>query len=334
VTNYIIRRLALIIVVVLGITLILFAIMYMVPADPAKAAAGLYAGEEQVQKVREEMGLDKPPVVQYLTYLSNLLHGDLGFSVFTRKPVLAELKIYLPATLELASAAMLLNVVIGFSLGILSAARPGRLVDGLSRLAAAVGVGVPVFVVGLLGQLVFYAKLQWLPIGGRLEFMTVPPPQVTGFYTIDALLLRDMSLFKEALMHLIMPGVVLALPQVAYISRLTRSSILEVMGLEYVRVARSKGLTERLVLWRHVMKNAMLVPLTQLGMQIGWMLGGTLLVEVVFSWSGLGYLAYRGVTQHDFVVVMGVTLTTCLMFVFSNLAVDLLYSLLDPRIRY
>lgn len=332
--SYIFRRLILMVFVILGITLVLFTIMYLVPADPAKAAAGLYAGEAQVQKLRQEMGLDKPPHIQYLTYLRNILRGDLGVSVSTRKPVMSELKIFLPGTLELAMTSMLLNVILGFSLGVLSALRPGRLADTLSRLFAAVGVGMPIFVVGLMGQLVLYGRLKLLPFGGRLATGTLPPDPVTGLYTIDALLARDLPLFKDALVHLLMPAVVLALPQVAFLSRLTRSSLLEVLAQDYVRTARAKGLTERRVVWVHALKNALLVPLTQLGMQVGWMLGGTLLVETVFSWGGIGFLAIRGVQQHDFVVVMGVALVTCILFVFSNLAVDLLYTFIDPRIAY
>ena len=332
--SYIIRRLILMVFVIIGITLVLFGIMYLVPADPARAAAGYGAGQAQIERIRKDLGLDKPAHIQYLTYMWNLLHGNLGISVWTRKPVLMELKIFLPATLELAGVSMLLNLLISFPLGVASALRPGRLVDTLSRLFAAVGVGVPVFVVGLLAQYLFYGRLHLLPFGGRLPIGALPPDRVTGLYTIDTLLARDLPLFKDALAHLLMPAVVLTLPRVAFISRVTRSSMLDVLAQDYVRTARAKGLAERKVIWVHTFRNALLVPLTMLGLQIGWMLGGAVLVESVFSWAGLGFFAYNAVQQHDFVVIMGVTLLTCSLFVFSNLAVDILYSYVDPRISY
>ncbi|MGQ9584520.1 MAG: ABC transporter permease [Anaerolineae bacterium] len=332
--RYILRRLLFLVFVIVGTITLLFTIMYLIPADPAKAAAGLNARPEQVESIRRELGLDKPVHIQYLTYIRNLLRGNLGISVLTRKPVMSELRVYLPASLELVLAALLLNVVIAVPLGVFSALRPGHVADTLSRLFAALGVGMPVFWVGLVGQLLFYGKLNWLPYGGRLSTGLLPPPYVTGFYTVDALLAGDFGLFGDALTHLILPSAVLALPQLAVISRLTRSSMLDVLAQDYIRTARAKGLLPSRVVWVHALKNAFLVPLTMLGMQIGWMLGGTLLVESVFSWGGLGFFAFNGIKQHDFPVVMGVTLVVCIAFVFSNLIVDILYAYLDPRITY
>lgn len=331
--RYITRRLILLSFVLLGITLLTFIVTNLVPSDPAKAAAGLNAKPEQVESVRRELGLDKPLSIQYITYMRNLLQGNLGISILTRKPVVEELKVYLPASIELVLAAMLLNVLVGVPLGILSALKPGRWIDNLSRLTAAVGVGMPVFWVGLVAQLLFYGKLGWLPADGRLDVGLAPPPYVTGLYTVDALLAGQFSLLLNALEHLVMPAVTLALASIAVVARLTRSSMLEVLSQDYIRTARAKGLRQQQTILGHALKNAMLPTTTMLGMQIGWMLGGTIMVESVFSWGGLGFFAFHGIKQHDFPVTMGVTLVICLAFVFSNLLVDVAYRYLDPRIR-
>ena len=332
--RYILRRLGFLLFVIIGVTVLLFVIMYLLPGDPARAAAGPGAKPEQVERIRIKLGLDKPPHIQYLTYMGNLLHGDLGTSIRTRKPVLVELKTYLPASLELALTAMLLNVLVAIPLGVFSALRPGHLADTLSRLFAALGMGMPVFWVALMAQLLVAGKLDLLPFGGRLSTGALPPDHVTGFFLIDALLARDLPLFKDALVHLIMPAATLALPEVAVTSRLTRTSVLDVLLQDYVRTARAKGLHERRVVWVHALKNALLVPLTMVGMQVGWVLGGSLLVESVFSWGGLGFLAFHAIYKRDFPILMGVTIVMCTIFVLSNLVVDILYSYLDPRITH
>jgi peptide/nickel transport system permease protein len=332
--RYILRRFVFLAFVIVGVTLVLFVIMYLLPGDPARAAAGPGAGPEQVEVVRQKMGLDKPPYVQYLTYMRNLLHGDLGVSIATRKQVSAELATYLPGTLELVLAAMFLNILIAIPLGVFSGLQPGKVADTLSRLFAALGMGMPVFWVALMAEFLFYGKLGLLPFGGRLSPTIVAPDRVTGLYLIDSLLAGNLPVFKDALVHLIMPAVVMALPEIAATSRLIRSSMLDVFCQDYIRTARAKGLPERRVIWIHALKNALLVPLTVIGMQVGWMMGGTLLVESVFSWPGLGFLAFNGIYKRDFPIIMGVTLLMCVVFVLSNLVVDVLYSYLDPRITY
>ena len=332
--RYILRRLGFLLFVIIGVTVLLFVIMYLLPGDPARAAAGPGAKPEQVERIRIKLGLDKPPHIQYLTYMGNLLRGDLGTSIRTRKPVLVELKTYLPASLELALTAMLLNVLVAIPLGVFSALRPGHLADTLSRLFAALGMGMPVFWVALMAQLLVAGKLGLLPFGGRLSTGALPPDHVTGFFLIDALLARDLPLFKDVLVHLIMPAATLALPEVAVTSRLTRTSMLDVLLQDYVRTARAKGLHERQVVWVHALKNALLVPLTMVGMQVGWVLGGSLLVESVFSWGGLGFLAFHAIYKRDFPILMGVTIVMCTIFVLSNLVVGILYSYLDPRITH
>lgn len=332
--RYILRRLIFLVFVIIGITALLFVIMYFLPGDPARAAAGPGAKPEQVERIRIKLGLDQPLHIQYLTYMKNLVRGDLGNSIRTRKPVLVELRTYLPASLELVLTAMLFAVVVAIPLGVLSALRPGRAADATSRLFAALGMGMPVFWVALMAQLIFYGKLDILPFGGRLSTGIAPPEHVTGFYLIDSLLAGDLALLKDAAIHLIMPALVLALPEVAVISRLTRSSMLDVLTEDYVRTARAKGLRERRVIGTHALKNAFLAPLTLMGMQVGWLLAGSLLVESVFSWGGIGFLAYHAIYKRDFPVLMGVTIVMCIVFVLANLIVDILYSYLDPRISH
>jgi peptide/nickel transport system permease protein len=332
--RYILRRLIFLVFVIIGITALLFVIMYFLPGDPARAAAGPGAKPEQVERIRIRLGLDQPLHIQYLTYMKNLVRGDLGNSIRTRKPVIVELRTYLPASLELVLTAMLFAVVVAIPLGVLSALRPGKAADATSRLLAALGMGMPVFWVALMAQLIFYGKLDILPFGGRLSTGAAAPDHVTGFYLIDSLLAGDLALFKDAGVHLIMPALVLALPEVAVISRLTRSSMLDVLTQDYVRTARAKGLRERRVIGVHALKNAFLTPLTLMGMQVGWLLAGSLLVESVFSWGGIGFLAYHAIYKRDFPVLMGVTIVMSIVFVLANLVVDILYSYLDPRISH
>jgi peptide/nickel transport system permease protein len=332
--RYILRRLIFLVFVIIGITALLFVIMYFLPGDPARAAAGPGAKPEQVERIRIRLGLDQPLHIQYLTYMKNLVRGDLGNSIRTRKPVIVELKTYLPASLELVLTAMLFAVLVAIPLGVLSAMRPGRVADATSRLFAALGMGMPIFWVALMAQLIFYGKLDILPFGCRLSTGAVPPEHVTGFYLIDSLLAGDLALFKDAAIHLILPALVLALPEVAVISRLTRSSMLDVLTMDYIRTARAKGLRERRVIGVHALKNAFLAPLTLMGMQVGWLLAGSLLVESVFSWGGIGFLAYHAIYKRDFPVLMGVTIVMCIVFVLANLVVDILYSYLDPRISH
>lgn len=331
--RFIFRRFISLAFTILGLTIVLFTIMFIVPADPARAAAGLDAGAEQVEALRVKFGLDKPAHIQYLTYMKNLVRGDLGMSILTRKPVAAELRIFLPATIELVATALLLVVILSVPLGVLAALRSGSAVDNSSRLVTALGVGMPVFWVALMAQLLFFGRLDILPFGGRLSLGVVPPPTVTGLYTIDSLIAGDFELFTDAVWHLIMPAVVLALPLLAVMSRLIRSSMLDVLDEDYLRTAHSKGLSEFRVITVHALRNSLLIPLTMFGMQIGWILGGTVLVETVFAWAGIGFLALHGVRQHDFPLVMGVTLVIAVAFVLANLVVDLLYAVLDPQIK-
>ena len=332
--SYLVRRLGFLVFILLGCSLILFVVIYWLPGDPARAAAGPAASPQQLTYIRHKLGLDKPIYIQYLIYIKNLARGDLGVSIRTRKSVTTELGNYLPASLELVAAAMLIVLLVGLPLGVLSAVRPGHLVDTVSRLLATLGMGMPVFWVALIVQLIFYGKLHLLPFGGQFSMHLIPPPHITGFGIIDALLIGNLSLFADGIIHLIAPATVLALADLAVISRLTRSSMLEVLSQDYIVTASSKGLPERTVIMKHAFKNALLVPLTMAGMQVGFMLGNTILVESIFSWGGVGFLAVNAVYKRDFPVIVGVTLVMCLVFVLSNTLVDILYAYLDPRIRY
>lgn len=331
--RYWVRRLGLLSLVILGVTTLTFLVSHVIPADPARYAAGLNARPEQVEAVRHQLGLDRPLWEQYLVYLRQLVHGDLGKSILTSRPVAQELRNFFPATAELVLVAFLLNVVVAVPLGVAAAVRRGRLTDSASRVLAVLGAGLPVFWLGLVLQLVLYGKLEWLPLGGRLSVGVTPPPRVTGLYMMDSLLAGDLALFVDAARHVLMPAFTLAIGEIAVIARMTRSNMLDVLSRDYIRTARAKGLSERVVTYRHALKNAILPVLTVLGMQLGWMMGGTLLVEVIFSWGGLGFYAVAGIRQQDFPVIMGVTLVICLVFVLANAVVDFLYSVLDPRIK-
>lgn len=333
-STYILKRLLWMIVVVLGMTLITFTITHMIPADPAKIAAGLGADASAVQKIREEMKLDLPLYEQYFYYVKNLFRGDLGRSILTSRPVKDDVRDYFPATLELALLSMLVTMVLGVLLGSLSALQQGRAIDNLTRLFSTLWVAMPVFWFALMLQILFYGKLQWLPAGARIAGEIAMPQKITGLLLIDSLLALRMDAFWSALVHLILPVTAVALTRVAEVARMTRSSMLEVLGLDYIRTARSKGLAERVIIMRHAFRNASLPIITTFGLQFGYLLGGTILVETIFQWPGMGRYAVRSITSVDFPAVIGVTVVASFAFVLVNLGIDLTYRFADPRIRY
>jgi len=330
---YLIRRLLLMVFSLLGLLIMTFVISHVIPADPARMVAGRWATEEQVQAVRKQLGLDKPVLHQFAIYLKNLLKGDLGKSILSRRPIIEELKDYFPPTLELVFFAMLLNISLAIPLGVISASRKG-IVDGLARLLAVFGAAVPTFWAGLIMQIIFYGILHVLPAGGRLDVLMTPPPKITGMFLLDSLITGYWKTLADALLHLIMPALTLGLSFVAVVTRITRSSMLEVLNSDFVKTARAKGLPESVVVWRHALRNALLPSLTVIGMQLGWMMGGTVLIETVFSWGGLGFWAVAAVRQNDFPVIMAITMVISLTFMIANLLVDILYVILDPRIKY
>ena len=332
--RFIIQRLLLAIPVLFGVTLIIFTLTYVLPGDPARSAADRYATPEQVEAVRIRLGLDRPFHEQYLSYLGRLARGDLGTSIESRKPVIEDVAKFLPATFELMFMAMVITVLVGIPLGVITGSWQRSWANSLVRFLSVVGVGMPVFWSGLLLQLLFFGKLGWFPLDGRLSAGATPPPRLTGMYTFDALTAGQWVTFSDALKHLVLPSLTLSFGLVASIARITHSSMLEVMRQDYIRTARAKGLTDRVVLYRHSLKNAFVPVLTTLGLQVGFLLAGSVLVENIFSWGGIGTYAWSGIFRLDIPVIMAVALSTAVIFVISNLVIDILYTVVDPRIRH
>lgn len=331
---YSLRRLLTALPVLFGVTLVTFIIANMLPGDPAREIAGRYATAEQIEAVRERYGFDRPLIVQYGVYLGRLVTGDLGLSFSTQRPVITELLNYMPATLELTIFAMILTIVIGVPLGVLTGSMKVPWLNSTILFLALTGVGLPVFWAGLVFQYIFAGQLGWLPLEGRLGWQLVPPPSITKMYTVDALLAGQWPTFVDAARHLILPGVTLAIGRIASVARITHAAMVDVMRLDYVRTARAKGVPNRMVVFGHALRNAMLPTLTTIGLQVGFLLGGTILIEIIFSWGGIGTYAWVGIFMLDMPVIMGVTLATTLAFMLVNLLTDLLYGMFDPRISY
>jgi peptide/nickel transport system permease protein len=332
--KFIARRLILLVPVLIGVSLITFTVSHVVPADPARLIAGPRASASQVSSVRHAFGLDQPLWRQYFTYMGNLAHGNLGISFHTQRPVRDDLADFLPATVELTIAAMLLTIGIGVPLGVVSAVLRDRWIDYLSRVITVLGVSMPVFWLALIAQLLLYDRLGWFPASGRLDTGLQPPPHITGLYTIDSLLDRNLPLFVNSLWHLALPAMVLCFGSLAVVTRMMRASMLEVLETDYVRTARAKGLASRVIVWRHTVRNALLPTITVAGLQTGYLLGGAILVEAIFSWSGIGLYAVQSILASDYNAVMSVTLVIAALFILINLLVDILYAVADPRIHY
>lgn len=319
----------------IGITLVSFCLTNLVPGDPAAANLGQRAVDdpEIVQAFREAHGLDKPLPVQYVTYLGNLVQGDLGESQQSHRPVVDDLQEFVPATLELAGAAIVFSLILGVGFGLLAAVHRDGPIDQLLRVVSLTGVSVPVFWLALVAFYVFFYKLGVLPGTGRLDPTLIAPSEVTGFLTIDSLLAGDFEAFWSAVSHLILPAGVLAAYTVGLLVRFVRSAVLEVLEQDYVRAARAKGLPERTVLRVHVLRAASVPIVTVVGLIFGTLLSGTVLVETIFSWPGIGQYAFRSATNLDLPGIMGVSLFIAVVYIVVNLAVDVLYGILDPRIR-
>jgi peptide/nickel transport system permease protein len=330
----IVRRLLFLVFVLFGLSLLTFGLSHIIPGDPARLMAGPRASKATVDKIREQYGLNDPLPQQYVTYITNLAQGDLGTSFTTRRPVSEDLKRYLPATIELGAVAFVLATLIGIPLGILSSVRRDKLPDHVARFVSISGLALPVFWLAIMAQFVFFGSLGWLPDGARIPIGMDGPPQVTGLYTIDALIAGDWELLRTTLLHLIMPATVLAYGSLAVITRMVRGGMLEVLNQDYIRTARAKGISPRRVIFGHAVKNAMLPTVTSLGLQIGLLLSGAFLVEIVFSWPGIGRYAVEAITDRDYNATMATTLIIALVFVLMNLVVDILYLFLDPRISY
>jgi len=332
--DYVLRRLYQALWVLVAVTVVPFLISNLLPGDPALSRAGQFATREQVEATRIRLGLDQPLHIQYINYMQRLLSGDLGLSITSRQPVLKELGDFFPATLELTVAAFCFTLTIGIPLGILAGSTKSRWVKSTIIMGSLIGVGIPVFWAGLVFQLIFAGRLDILPLSGRLTLTMPPPPSVTNMYLIDSILAGQWDTFKDALTHLILPAFTLSLGQIGAMARTTNSAMASVIHRDYVRTAHAKGLSERKVLWSHVLRNALLPVVTVLGLYVAFMLNGALLIEIIFSWGGLGTYAWIGIFRNDITVIMGVTLTASLTFMFVNLVIDLTYPFLDPRIQY
>ena len=330
---YILRRILLLVPVLLGLSVLVFAIGRLLPGDPVMLAAGPNASKEEVAALSREFGLDQPIPVQYWRYLSGLLHGDWGRSLQTRGPVLDDLKVYLPATLELVLAAMLVAVVAGILLGLLAAVRRNGWIDYLVRLLSLASISMPRFFLGLLLQLVFAMWLGWAALGGRFPLTGSPPPVVTGMLTLDSLLAGDLGAFWLALQHLALPAIAMSLSPLATITRMMRASTIEVLQQDYVLTARALGIPPGKLIFKHVLRNALTSTLTVIGLYFGWLLGGTVLVETVFDWPGIGLYATKSILTQDFMPVMGVVLCIGTLFVLFNLVIDLLYGVVNPKVQ-
>jgi peptide/nickel transport system permease protein len=330
-----VRRVLLMVPLAIGMTLIAFLVSHSVPADPVAAHLGQRSMEnpEIVAAFRAQWGLDRPLPEQYLTYLKNLLQGNLGVSIRTHAPVTEDLARYLPASAELAIIATLVGLLLGIPFGVASAVRRNQWLDQVVRAVSLLGVSSPVFWLGLIALYIFYFRLGWLPGPGRLDVGMPEPTHLTGMYTLDSLLTGNWPALGASLRHLVLPGLVLASVYLGLVTRMTRSSMLEVLSADYVRTARGKGLRQRAVIYRHALGNALIPTVTVLGLAFGDILAGTVLTETIFSWPGIGRYAYQSAVTLDFPAIMGVSLLIAAVFITVNLATDLAYVFLDPRLR-
>jgi peptide/nickel transport system permease protein len=331
--SYLLRRLVGFAAVLVGVSIITFFLSHLVPADPAIVALGDHATDAQIDAFREKYGLNKPVPEQYWIYVTNLLQGDLGISLRTRRPVASDLHDFFPATFELSLTALILSILIGIPAGVISATTRNRLPDHVVRIVSLIGGSVPIFWLGLILIGFFYGRLGWLPGGARIDKFIPPPPHVTGLFTVDSLLAGDYKAFGSSLHHLVLPALALGYFSTAIIARMMRSSMLEVLNQQYVLAARAKGLRQGLVVWRHAARNALIPTVTTIGVTFGSLLSGAVLTETIFSWPGLGRYATNSAINLDFPAVMGVTLLAALVYTVANLMVDLGYHWLDPRIR-
>lgn len=330
---FVAKRLLLLVVMLFGLLIITFTISHVAPGDPASLAAGPDATLEMRERIRQEFGLDQPLHVQLGRYVAGVLEGDLGRSVRTNRPVLDDLLRYFAATFELVTFSILIAIVIGIPIGVLSAVFQNTWFDHTARILSVSGVAIPMFWLGLMAQLFIALQLGWLPLGGRLGILAQPPEPITHLYLVDAALRGQWGLFQDALAHIILPAVALCFPALASIIRVNRADMIEALSMDYIVNARAQGIGRFRIIAAYALKNAMLPTLAMIGLRYGWMLGGTVLVESVFDWPGIGLYATQSAIAQDFQPIMGVTLLIGINFMLANLLVDIAYGWLDPRTR-
>ncbi len=331
--SYIIRRLLMLIPVLIGMSIMVFSIIHAIPGDPATAMLGERASQESIDRMNAHYGLDKPLIVQYGYFIKNLLQGDLGESIRTKRPISSEIGRYLAATLELTFVSMIIAILFGVNLGIISAWKQNSWMDYIGMIVAIVGVSMPIFWLGLMEQWIFSAELGLLPSTGR-DNARDPVTAITHLYVIDSILAGRLDQLWDVIRHLILPGIALGTIPMAIIARMTRSSMLEVMRSDYIRTARAKGLKGFTIVYKHCLKNALIPVLTVAGMQVGFLLGGAVLTETIFGWPGVGRYIYEAIGQRDYPVIQSGILVVATIFVIINLIVDLLYTAVDPRVSY
>ena len=331
--RYAVRRSLTIVPVLLGVSILVFSFIHLIPGDPALTMLGERATPEKVAEVRARLGLDRPIWQQYVLYVGHALRGDLGVSIVRGDPVASDLLRRFPATVELAVAAIVVAIALGIPIGVASAVYRNSLLDSLARLGALTGVSMPIFWLGLVLAWFFGVQLRILPTGFRLASGSAFVPW-TNFVILDALLQGDWTSLADALRHLVLPALALATIPLAVIARMTRASLLEVLSREYIRTAEAKGLSRRAVILRHALRNALLPVLTVVGLQVGRLLAGAILTETIFSWPGIGLWVYESIESRDYAIVQGVSLFIAVIVVGVNLLTDVLYAAVDPRIKY
>ena len=329
----ILKRFALMAVMLLGLAAITFSVANIAPGDPARLAAGPDATAAMVEEIRVDRGLDRPIPVRFAIYLGNLVQGDLGTSIYTGRPVIEDLAVFLPATLELVLFSILIAIVLGIPLGVAAAMAQNRPSDHVIRLLAISGVALPMFWLGLMLQWYLALELDLFPLGGRLGIFAEVPPRITGMITVDALIAGMPATAFEALHHMVLPAIALSFPALAAIIRVNRAEMLEVLDRDYIVNARAQGIGRGRIVAAYALKNAILPTLAMIGLRFGWMLGGTVLVEGVFDFPGVGLYAAKAAVSSDFEPIMAVTLVLGAAFMLTNLVIDLLYAALDPRVR-
>ena len=330
---FFIRRLLYSILVLIGLSILIFIIARILPGNPARLALGPFASQEMVDKLRHTMGMDQPLHLQYVAFVKGIFRGDLGLSFQTRRSVSLDIAHYLPATIELVVMAIFWVLVIGVPFGVLAGRYKDSWLDNISRVVAFVGVAVPPFVVGLIGQLIFSYGLGVLPTTGRLSLLTPLPPARSGLLILDSLIAGNFSAFGDALIHILLPSLAIAMTGIGQITRLTRGSVSDVLGKDYIEAARAFGIPNRYVTFKYMLKPSFIPPLTIIGLTFASELGNAFLVEQVFSWPGMAKYGIQAILRKDFNAIMGVILIIGLAFVVVNFIVDVLAGYVDPRIR-
>jgi ABC-type dipeptide/oligopeptide/nickel transport system permease component len=332
---YVVKRLLLVIPTLLGISFVCFSLVRVLPGNPVYFIVGPYASEEEIATVKRELGFDKPIYEQYLIYLDDILHGDLGYAWHTSQPVADDIKQRFPLTIELSTISLIITLIVAVPLGVVSAVKRGSWIDNIARVVAVIGVSMPMFWSGLLLIYVFFFRLNWAPAPmGVLDILIEAPRRVTGMMLVDSLIAGNWTTFKSAAAHLILPAITLAFPMIGSITRMTRSSMAEVLHSDYVRTAIAFGLPRRTVIYRDALQNALLPIVTMIGVLYGFALGGTVLVEMIFGLTGMGSYSFNSIMNLDYSGVQGVVLLVATIFVVVNLFVDITYAIIDPRISY